>query len=215
MLFGLFLSEISGQIINSYGLKVGFTSSWQNEFIGGEKLNGLDNKSSINVGFYAEWFKSSWYSINTELNFSQKGVKTEIPFTSIEYPDGTGEYLRSNMRLNYLSISILPNIYTEIEKVRFYAFTGPRIDIELSKSIYVSGPEPYRTYYSSGFEKNFDNYKSLQFGFTIGLGFQLKELFPFSIGLEARYNPDISKVYETKNAYIKNNSMDFLLTIGL
>ena len=215
ILFGLSFTNTFGQLISEYGLKSGFTSAWQTEIIFGDKLKGIDNKSGLVFGFYAEIFKSQWYSINTELNYSQKGMQTEIPFTNEQYPDGTGEFIKSNLRLNYLSVLILPHIYKNIQSLKFYAFAGPRFDIEISKNNNVSGPEPTRTFYSDGVEKQLNNYKSFQFGLSLGLGLQVKELLPFCFGIEARYNPDLSKVYETEYLYIKNNSMDLLLTIAI
>ena len=204
-----------GQLIGEFGLKSGFTSAWQTEIISGDKLKGIDNKSGLVFGFYAEIFKSQWYSINTELNYSQKGMQTEIPFTNEQYPDGTGEFIKSNLRLNYLSVLILPRIYKNIQSLKFYAFAGPRFDIEISKNNNVSGPEPSRTLFSDGVEKQLNNYKSFQFGLSLGLGLQVKELLPFCFGIEARYNPDLSKVYDAENSYIKNNSIDLLLTIAI
>ena len=215
ILLGILSQNIFGQIPNGFGVKSGFTSAWQTEIIGGSKVNGIDNKSGFIFGFYAAWFKSSWYSFTTELNYSQKGMQTEIPFTTALQPDGTGEFIRSNLRLSYLSLSILPNIYIEIQNIKLYAFTGPRFDVEISKGNNVSGPEPSRTFFSEEVEKQLKNYKSFQFGLTIGVGIQVSKLLPFSFGVEARYNPDISKVYEVNNLYLKNNSMDLLLTIEL
>jgi hypothetical protein len=201
------------QVITSYGLKTGITSAWQTEFYGNGESKGLGNKRSINFGIYAEWCKSSWYSINTELNYSSKGMKTNTPpLVNGQYPVLAGEY-QSVLHLNYLSLSILPNIYTEIQSIKIYAFAGPRFDIELTHSSDISGPEPTRTDYSLEIENQLNSYKSFQFGFALGLGVQIKELLPFSFGVEARYNPDITKAYDTERLYIKNNSMDFLLTI--
>lgn len=215
ILFGFLSVNTFGQFVSEYGLKAGITSAWQTEIISGEKLNGLDNRSGFIIGLYSDWFKSSWYSFKTEFTYSSKGMKTEISFTNEQHPDGTGEFIKSNLSLSYFSVLILPTVYTEIQNFKFYAFTGPRFDIEISKSNNVSGPEPARSYYYAGVEKELADYKSFQFGFTLGFGVQVKELLPFSFGVEARYNPDISKVYETEYLYIKNNSVDLLLTVML
>ena len=202
-----------GQFISSYGLHFGFTSSWQTEIFVGGKLEGINSTNSFSGGLYVECFKGSWYSIKSEVNYSRKGMKMETPITTVEFPNGTGEILKNELQLDYLSLLIIPSIYAELRTIKIYALAGPRIDVELSKSKNISGPEPARSYFVDGIEKQLKNYKKIQYGLTIGVGVQIKELLSFPFGLEVRYNPDISRVYETEYIYIRNNSLEFLFSM--
>lgn len=198
----LFISNnCFAQLIKNYGFKSGISYAWQT-YDAGEvgELKYSGNRIGFSFGFYAEWLDNSFFSIKTELNLISKGMKA---------PDITG-YAKEEERLNYLSFTILPNIYTEMQNVKIYAMAGPRIDVSVYKSLKANAP----TYIYKQMERAQEQYKDVLFGITLGLGCEIKNIFPFIIALETRYSPDLSKIYDTPYLNTKNNSVEVLFIVG-
>jgi len=201
------------QILNSYGIKSGLNSAWQTETLFGKNYPS-GNKQGFVFGIYAEWLKSPWYSINTEVNYSQKGNQWVSSLVYILNGDVINTV--SDIRVNYLSVLITPDIYMELLGIKFYAFAGPRIDFELNKYYNVTGTDPMsRSRWASSDNEILKKYKSFQYGFTVGVGLQIKDILPLPVGVEVRYNPNTSNVWEDEYSNTKNYSLDFLLTVAL
>lgn len=201
------------QILNSYGIKSGLNSAWQIEtFL--SKNYPTANKQGFVFGIYADWLKGPWYSINTEVNYSQKG--SQIVSTSVYVLNGEVTNTVSDIRLNYLSVLITPDIYMELMGIKFYAFAGPRIDFGLNKYYNVTGTDPmFKSLAAHWDNYRLHNYKNFQYGFTMGVGLQIKNILPLPVGVEVRYNPNYNNIFEDDFSTVKNYSLDFLLTVAL
>lgn len=187
------------QLIKHFGIKSGISNSWQTyeawEY--GETKNS-GNKMGPNFSVYADWLDNSFFSFITEINYSSKGMKA---------PYLTG-YIIEEEKLNYLSFAILPNVYTNLGNIKIYALVGPRIEFLVSSSINTNAP----IYIHNEIIDEFNKYEKTSYGLLIGIGFKLNNIFPVIIGIEARYNKDLSNLYEVSYLKIKNNSIDLLLT---
>ena len=64
-----------------------------------------DNRIGLNIGIFAELLNNPIISIVTELNYIQKGMKEEVPVTTPSQPDGTGEFVTWDTRIDYINLS--------------------------------------------------------------------------------------------------------------
>jgi hypothetical protein len=202
------------QLIKRYGAKVGVTSATWNWETEGFSIRGIDARFGIDLGAYLEWFNTPIISVVSELTFVQKGMKEDIPITTTQFPDGTGEVVKHNVRLDYLSLAILPKGRLETGAVEVYAVTGVRMDISLSNSLVVVGREPLRTQSELAYQYLVDRFKTYQLGGTFGIGAQLNGWLPFSTGLEFRYSPNFHRAYSIGYWKITNRSFELMLTIS-
>ncbi|MDP2209280.1 MAG: outer membrane beta-barrel protein [Bacteroidota bacterium] len=201
------------QPIKRYGAKIGVSSAtwvWKTD---GSTVCGIDNRLGLDLGASVEWFNTPTFSVLTELHFVQKGMKHNIPITTIQYPEGTGEFIKHNIRLDYLSFAVLPKLRLETEIFEFYVIAGVRLDMSLSNSVAVEGREPLRTYSAQGYQSLIDKFKSPQLGGTVGFGAQFDSLLLLPAGIEFRYSPNFQSAYDQYVWNIKNTSFEFLLTI--
>lgn len=183
---------------------------WRN----GDIINHqIRSRLGINAGGFLEWFDTPLFSLLSEIAYVQKGMKEDIPITTEQYPDGTGEFINYDCGTNYLSFSLLPKVRYEVKELELHAVAGLRIDYSLSNFVRVDGREPISTYSKQHYQLLFDRFKKTQFGGTFGCGMQLKSLLPFSTGVEIRYSPNWQNSYSNAYMKIKNNSFEFLLTI--
>lgn len=202
ILFSLFTINSSAQIIKHFGLKSGISNAWQTLVQDDERIHYTNKRVGINIGIFAEWINNPYIGLQTELDFIVKGMETPIM---------TGEIIREEYILSYLSFIVLPNIHIDISNIKLYAMAGPRLDISLKNSLELEGARYMYNY----IKEDLKEYKNLLFGATLGIGLEIKNILPFTIGLESRYSPDFSKVYDIDVFYRKNNSVEILLVIGM
>jgi hypothetical protein len=172
-------------------------------------------RSGVNVGVFAEWLNNAIISLNTELTFIQKGHQLDIPVTTEQLPDGTGEFYTESIRLNYISVGILPKLRLSFDATEFYVLAGPRVDFALSHSADVDGREPFRSILEAGWNSNLNHYKDAQLGGDFALGIATSNLLPIGLGLEVRYSPDFTPSSQLPNFSMTNHSWEFLLVLVL
>jgi len=198
----LFCSSTYGQLIRDYGIKVGLASTNQNWIWPSQTFvtTSSTSRQGIDVGLFVQWFNIPMISALTELHYIQKGAKvtTNIPITTAQYPDGTGQYLSYTTRINYLSLPILAKLRISLGILTPYLLAGPRFDYNLSNS---------NTLYLNNFNK-------LDIGGTFGIGFELDKILPVHIGAEFCYSPTFQDSYSSQGLTAKNNSLEFLLVLS-
>ncbi len=199
----LFNSQSFGQIINGYGVKLGVTNAFQNWDYKVTNMNSFDSDKrwGINVGAFVELINSPFFSINTEINYNQKGMKEDVAITTASHPGGTGEYKTHNNRIDYLTFALLGKLSYKILLFKPYIFVGPRMDLQISKSI------------SKGWEDVFDKMKKSVYGISFGIGTEMMEILQIPLLVEFQYNYDFTDVYKNDNLVINNNSLDVKLGV--
>jgi hypothetical protein len=202
----IFVFTADGQIIKRYGLKFGLSSATQNWEINGDKNEGVRNQTGIDVGGFIDFFHASFVGVYTELHYIQKGMKENIPVTSFEY--------HNNVKLHYLSLSILPRLKFGLIKFDCSIFLGPRLDFLLAHKIEVTGEGPEKSTYADRYAFFVKKFRIPEAGITAGLGIQTRRLFGFLTGLEFRYSPNIQQAYSNSLWKISNSSFEFLIIIG-
>lgn len=203
----------NAQVLRQWGLKSGVSIAQPLTDQGYQ--NQLKSVSSISVNGYAEWFDHPYITMVSELGYLRKGYKWPIPITTEEYPDGTGQFITSTVKLNTLSFKLMGKARLNAENWEFYALAGPRIDYTLSRSIRVEGWEqPILVVHTQWYERMWERGgNSFQTGLTLGIGAQSASILPLGIGVEVRYNPDFNREVDESWYSIKNRTWEFLTVL--
>ncbi len=207
--------EVVAQSFVGWGFKLGLTTANQSQVLGNVTLD-LDSRSGLDLGAFAEWIESPWFSVNSEISFVQKGWEEEIPVTTTEFPNGTGQVLTQSVRLNYLSLAVLPKIRLPVGPLQLYALIGPRIDVAIGHSVELGGySEPARSYLQRQWDWELDHYRDALVGGDFAVGFSTHALLPLGLGAEVRYSPDFTAAHAGENFSAKNSSWEFLVVISM
>lgn len=205
IIFLFILSGVSiSQTIDAYGIKLGIglsNHSWKYNASPGFNLN-WGNNYGITARVFVDISFLSFLNVEGEIGYVPKGTKDKIPITTASQPDGTGEYININNRLNYLSISLLAKYKYHLELFTPYIILGPEYNYLLSKQI------------DQGFEIVYDKFRKNLWGFTVGVGSEIK-LMPFNLLIEYRYSRDLTNNYELSTIDIKSYSHTFLIGVCL
>ncbi len=198
-----FISTSQAQLIRGYGIKLGTTISSQTwEYV--PALNFTfepDNRIGLNIGIFAELLNNPIISIVTELNYIQKGMKEEVPVTTPSQPDGTGEFVTWDTRIDYINLSAFGKLRLNLGIVSPYVIAGPKIDFEINKEHSLDD--------TNIFENNFNKNR---IGFKVGIGTEIN-LMSLNLLAEILYDADFNELYENEFLKVTSNSIDF--RIGL
>ena len=197
-------SVLHSQIIKGYGVKIGGTLSHQNWDYSNSNLNinfNPDNKLGLNFGVFVESPTISFFNVVGELNFIQKGIQEELIVTTPESPAGTGETKLWELGLNYLSIAILAKLNLNFEILKPYLLLGPKVDLELSKSVEST-------------ESFYDEFNKSRLGLKLGIGSEFT-IVNLKFLAEFVYDTDFSNLYKNENLEITSYSYDFRIGVYL
>lgn len=197
----VFISSIVyPQSIGHYGLKVGTTASTPKWSHDSESDSHVQTKWGLNIGAFIEFNIAENLYLVPEIHFTQKGFRYDIPITTSQFPDGTGQSIALKPVANYLAIpvNIKYSLYKKVIDV--YLSGGIRFDLLISKN-------------GDGFDIFYNNFKKIDFGLNMILGVRAYELFGFGTGVEFRYNPNVTSSYSNDTQNITNSSFDLLLLI--
>ena len=180
------------QYFTGMGIKGGLvraTQTWDYTFL---PSPANWHRSGIDVGIFTElrFEGANVTSILAELHYIQKGMSTAVQDTT-----QPGTYIAVKTSADYLSIPVLLKFRLEKNRITPFAYVGPRLDILIRK------PEAQ------------GSYNIIDFGGSIGGGFEFYSMSPVSISLEARFSPDFSGAYQDDYLTIKNKSLEFLLGV--
>ena len=207
LLFSLFVciltlpSLADAQLVRSAGFKIGTSAAsqhWNYPTIG----QSLDANTlwGIDVGAFVEWFTFPVFSLTTEGHYIQKGFRVSLPTTNSQSPDGNGTFITLSQRVPYFSLPVLAKFRLDIASSCFYALAGPRVDFLLG-------------YRDEGFGNVIKDFRSTEFGLTLGLGFEAIAFDRFMIGAEYRFSPTLQDSYSTDFLQVRNRSMEILLVL--
>jgi opacity protein-like surface antigen len=199
---GFSISE--SQLIRGYGIKVGVASTSQNwEWAPTVGVTAASTAAhqSLEVGTFIEWLDIPLFSVLTEIQYIRKGsdVTTNVPMTTIENPDGNGQFISYSTEISYLSVPILAKLRMNGGLLSPYIVAGPRFDFCLTSS--------------GAFSKS--DLKTMNVGGTFGVGVESASILPIQVGLEFRYSPDSQASYSTPSLTVKNRSLELLLVLSM
>lgn len=191
------------QLLSGYGAKLGLGISNQSWNYNTNTIVDYNNKIGANPRIFADFLDLSFFNIETEISYLRKGITEKIPLTSMDQPDGTGEYINIDNSLDYLSISILAKPKYEFGIISTYILFGPQINILLGKNI------------TKGWEVIYSKFKKSNYDLSLGAGIEMRKLLPITFLLEYRYERDFIDNCEFLNIDIKNYSHVILLGIKI
>jgi len=205
---------VLSQELVGWGIRAGVTSANQTQK-NGDLTVSMQYRTGLSLGTHVEWIDHPFLSVHTELSYNQKGHRLDIPITTAEFPDGTGEFTKESVRFDYLCVSILAKVKFAIGSAQPYVLFGPRVDISLANSVNIEGREPIRTYYLAGWTSHLRHYKDAQIGGDVALGCIGDVGLPMRVGAEVRYSPDFTPSAEFPNASTRNETWELSLLIAI
>jgi hypothetical protein len=201
--FTLFvISYCHAQSFSDFGVKMGILSSKY------EQKVPLQNGGSVTIfdearigptfGLFLRYFDNDYFDIESEILYLQKGGQDKFEITTINQPDGTGEFLITDIQFDYLHFQtcIRPN-YSD-KSVNMYLLAGGSIG-------YLLGLK--------GGHKPKSDFKNFGFGYSIGLGIELPDLMKIPIIVEVLVNSDLTNIYNSSNIEYKHKI--YLLRLGI
>lgn len=203
----LTVTLVSGQVIQSFGIKSGLSIANQTWYY--KSLN-LTLKKHYRQGFYSvvtlDFLQSKYFNITTDIGYCQKGNREKIANTTVNMPEGDGTYKNYDTKFNYFTFSPLLKVKYQTTHWTPYALMGFRLDYQLS---YQSD------FYLQAIDSNF--HKTI-FGLSSGAGLEYK-IKNVGINTEFQYHYDLTKLMDTPssatNAGLAINNKTFIINIGL
>jgi len=156
-----------------FGAKAGLNIS---SISGEDKPDDMSMKLGLNAGVFADISIAETFSVKPELVYSSQGYKIS----------GEGSTMRGV--LSYINLPVLGKYN---DPSGFFAETGPQVGFLASAKAKYDGN-------SSDMK---DNFKSIDFSWAFGIGYQLPEN---NIGFNARYNLGLSAIPDS-DAKAKNS----------
>lgn len=198
-----FISSSHPQCLRSYGVKIGATIA--NEDWDSSQLPTdfePDSRWGLNLGVFTEFINIPYFSLVTELNYVQKGmIEEDIPVTTITNPDGTGEYVTWDTRVDYLNFSALGKLRLDFSLFTPYLVIGPKVDFEINLENSLGSANDVE-----------DNFNKIMYGVKLGGGTEVK-LASFSLLAEILYDYNFNDLYENENLIVTASSVDFRIGI--
>lgn len=188
------------QIIKNYGIKIGVTNS--NFTVKNLPIKTIGTQSYVPVietgnllsptlSLFAQFVEANLLNVEIEIGFIQKGMSKVFHSNvmSSDQPDGTYQTADYTFEqtVKYLQLNVNSQLKYKIGSVIPYMIIGPSVG-------YLLG--------ISGFTLTNEMRKDFLFGYNLGLGVNLGELFNREIFVEAKYNGDFSK-------FINENSPEY------
>lgn len=190
-------SAAFSQVVNSYGIKGGAVFAKQNYDYSEPITMDTKYRLGADAAVFGEFFKHPNFSGIVEFHYIQKGYKLSVPITTIEQPDGTGQYITLNPRIDYISLPLFVKIRKDYASVSPYIFAGPRFDLKIA----------YSTEYGYS---NYNDLNSVDFGLTGGAGLDFHISKNIGLLLEGRYSYPVTSSFSSSFVTIKNYSFEIL-----
>ena len=190
---------LNAQFIHSYGVKTGCVIANQNFDYTDNSFNlDTQNRYGLNIGTFIEFAYNSNLHLLIETHYIQKGMV--VKFKEYDPFANYGGIIEFNNRVDYLSLPVLGKIAYKFNKLSPYIIVGPRIDILLG--------------YDSDFAAIvYDEFESIDFGGTLGLGCEFSFIGSQTFLIEMKYSPSFTNSYETDLLRVTNNSFEFIAGI--
>lgn len=197
----LLSQPVEAQLLQSVGLKAGVVFANQHWTIPSVNVT-TESRVGFDAGISFEWLDQSYFSVLTEVHYVQKGSQatTDILVADPANPDGPGEHLKFNSRVDYISFLILAKLKMERRAVTPYLLLGPSLDIFISD-------------HSESLGAALRDSKKLEFSGVLGAGVEIETPGQIEVGVEFRYHPSFQDSYSSQSTNVKNDAMEILLTL--
>lgn len=181
IILGLTMLYSTAQVVESIGIKGGISFARQTwEYNSPDFTNKMDYKTGLYSVLTANFFKTRYLCLTTDLGYIQKGFQVEVPMTSAEFPELISSYKTFKSTINYLTFSPKLSANYNFDRLIAYVFIGPRIDIQTN----------YKTDYPTN---NFSEFNKTVWGLTYGGGVEYR-IRSIGILLEFAGHPDFTTI---------------------
>ena len=188
---------IISQSLQNYGLKTGLASTKQDYKNTMIDEDDYFRRNGLYLAVFKEWQLKNKFLILTQLEFVQKGTKTD-------YMHPIGDIrIKSNFRANYIVLPVLLKMYINKGKISPYLFAGPNLN--------------YLFFTDKESEYFYDDFKKANLGVSFGFGIIHEIMKNRKLILEFRYDTNIFNDMDVKNdfsggrATAKNSSLFFII----
>jgi len=195
-IFLIVSGRADAQIVKGFGLKVGGAIANQDWDYAPPFDLDSESRLGLDIAVFTEFLNAPFISILAEVHYLQKGFTISQEITTIESPNGTGEFWTQTPRVDYVSFPILAKISLPAP-FSPYVIGGPRLDIRIGQK-------------GDGFDAVYDDLETFDLGATLGLGVESPRLASFNLLAEIRYSPSLTDVFENDALKVKNESIEFL-----
>lgn len=200
----LFVATANAQLIRTFGIHAAFANANVNTDILSDQFK---SRPGYNLGVAAEWMNYDYFSLNSELNYCQKGFREETMETN-----DMGEVVQTveaTSKVDYISIPILAKFRYPDLSVNPFISVGPRFDFLVAKK-----PGTFN-FSQTAIESDFVNgYSKFAFGASFAAGIEIPDVLPVIIKTEIRYNIDFTDSLPD-NDYMAMNNESFDLWLGI
>ena len=150
-------------------------------------------KVGAHVGAFVEWKFTEKFALQPEVLFSMQGAKYE---SSESDGDGFSSEYESKVNLNYINVPIMVKFYP-IEKL--FVEAGPQVGFLISAKSKDESTVTIGDVTTSESETVDvkDNFKSIDFGVNVGVGYEFTEM----IFANLRYNIGLSDISESDDEF--------------
>jgi hypothetical protein len=194
----LLFSICESQIFSEFGVKIGMISSKYEQDLmipypytsNTIKFFG-ENRIGSTMGFFVRYLDSDIFNLESELYYLEKGGGGKIPITTMATPEGTGEYISTDIQFDFLRFQTGIRPYFSFNMLKPYLVLGGTID-------YLLGVR-------NGYKPDGD-FKSIVLGYSIGLGVEINKLLNIPIFIEFCFNSDLTNIYDSDELEVMINS---------
>ncbi len=197
--------RVNTQTIKSWGVKGGITvskySEWSPTDTTLKKLYTKEPESRIliNIGLFAEGLSTKNFSTVGEIAYNPKGVSFSYPTVN-----GSGNVIGEESidnRTGYLSLMICEKARINWNKMNFYVFLGPRVDMQINDNVDIDFAQTYK------------KFNTMIFGASTGFGVELVDR-NFKILAEVQYEPDLAYTINDTYGRVKKNAWVARIGVG-
>jgi len=201
----LFPIILNAQINTRLGAKPGLSlanQDWKFKATGNSRETNI--RPGIYFGLFSEFGLSNKLSIVADLGYVQKGSVEKVEITTIDQPEGTGEFVKFDSRFDFVSFSPALQFSSQMKKIRPFAFVGPRLDYYLG----------YKSDHNLDALK--DDFSNTIFGISAGIGAGYKH-GKIEVSLNLQYQYDFNHLLDYislggQGLTIDNNT--FIISLG-
>ncbi len=185
LLLFAYISSSRAQFIRHIRLLAGVSNATQDIISDNQSEPWFQWKRGSDFGLSIELFDHPILSALAEVHVVRKGFKPNYPVIV-------------NSDLDYLSLYLMPKVRAQVSIFEIFCFIGPRYDIIVSRNGRVFSPL-------------FNSFPPIDWGATMGIGFEFRIISILSVGIEVRYSPSFRKMESNVTPdKFKNKSYEFV-----
>ncbi len=182
------------QNIRAVGGFVGRTDSWQSwaEHPDTRHRKGIELGAFIDVAT-----PHPWLSVVAEASYLQRGARLPVGI------GGNGATLLGDVRVDYLSMAVLPQARVGLGPVSLFGYAGPGVDVHLDTQSAAAVSPPYH------------NDKAQVLVGEAGAGLELLVRGRWAVRAEIRRSADLTSAFTEAPGDIKFRSTEILIRFGI